>query len=203
VFLEEVALTPSTDDESSARDKLGRLTGEVIKTMQQAIRQGFLDWSPRLLLAMYSCEIQASSKFTSSIHTIYLSHSTAEVLGRVYDVITRRRGRVLSEAMKEGTPFFTVLSLLPVAESFGFSDEIRKRTSGAASPQLIFQGFDILDEDPFWVPFTEDDLEDLGELADKENVAKRYMDSVRKRKGLMVSGKKLVKDAEKQKTLKR
>jgi ribosome assembly protein 1 len=118
-------------------------------------------------------------------------------------VITRRRGRVLSEAMKEGTPFFTILSLLPVAESFGFSDEIRKRTSGAASPQLIFQGFDILDEDPFWVPFTEDDLEDLGELADKENVAKRYMDRVRKRKGLMVSGRKLVKDAEKQKTLKR
>lgn len=62
VFLEEVTVTPSTDDESSARDKLGRLTGEVIKTVQQAIRQGFLDWSPRLLLAMYSCEIQASSK---------------------------------------------------------------------------------------------------------------------------------------------
>ncbi|KAH9216331.1 P-loop containing nucleoside triphosphate hydrolase protein [Leptodontidium sp. 2 PMI_412] len=187
VFLEEVTVTPSTDDESSARDKLGRLTGEVIKTVQQAIRQGFLDWSPRLLLAMYSCEIQAST----------------EVLGRVYDVLTRRRGRVQSEAMNEGTPFFTIQSLLPVAESFGFSDEIRKRTSGAASPQLIFQGYEILDEDPFWVPFTEDDLEDLGELADKENVAKRYMDSVRKRKGLMVSGKKLVKDAEKQKTLKR
>jgi len=127
----------------------------------------------------------------------------AEVLGRVYDVLTRRRGRILSESLKEGTPFFTILSLLPVAESFGFSDEIRKRTSGAASPQLIFQGYEILDEDPFWVPFTEDDLEDLGELADKENVAKRYMDSVRKRKGLMVSGRKLVKDAEKQKTLKR
>jgi ribosome assembly protein 1 len=69
VFLEEVTLTPSTDDESSARDKLGRLTGEVIKTVQQAIRQGFLDWSPRLLLAMYSCEIQASSKCTTPIQT--------------------------------------------------------------------------------------------------------------------------------------
>jgi ribosome assembly protein 1 len=118
-------------------------------------------------------------------------------------VLTRRRGRILSESLKEGTPFFTILSLLPVAESFGFSDEIRKRTSGAASPQLIFQGFEILDEDPYWVPFTEDDLEDLGELADKENVAKRYMDKVRGRKGLLVEGKKLVKDAEKQKNLKR
>lgn len=125
------------------------------------------------------------------------------MLGRVYDVLTRRRGRILSESLKEGTPFFTIQSRLPVAESFGFSDEIRKRTSGAASPQLIFQGFEILEEDPFWVPFTEDDLEDLGELADRENVAKRYMDRVRERKGLVVSGRKLVKDAEKQKTLKR
>ncbi|KAB8296055.1 hypothetical protein EYC80_008863 [Monilinia laxa] len=187
VFLEDVSITPSTDDESSTRDSFGRLTGEVIKTVQQAIKQGFLDWSPRLMLAMYSCEIQAST----------------EVLGRVYDVLTRRRGRILSESLKEGTPFFTIVSLLPVALSFGFSDEIRKRTSGAASPQLIFQGYEVLDEDPFWTPFTEDDLEDLGELADKENVAKKYMDGVRRRKGLRVEGEKLVRDAEKQKTLKR
>ena len=66
VFLEEVTVTTSTDDETSARDKVGRLTGEVIKTVQQAIKQGFLDWSPRLLLAMYSCEIQASGKFLST-----------------------------------------------------------------------------------------------------------------------------------------
>lgn len=134
---------------------------------------------------------------------LILTKVTAEVLGKVYGVITRRRGRIISESLNEGTPFFTILSVLPVAESFGFSDEIRKRTSGAASPQLVFQGFEMLDEDPFWVPFTEDQLEDLGELADKENVAKRYMDMVRARKGLEVKGRKLVKDAEKQKTLKR
>ena len=61
VFLEEVSVL-SSDDEASGRDQLGRLTGEVIKTVRESIRQGFLDWSPRLLLAMYSCEIQASSK---------------------------------------------------------------------------------------------------------------------------------------------
>ncbi len=42
-----------------------RSTGQTnrggIKTVQQSIRQGFLDWSPRIMLAMYSCEIQASS----------------------------------------------------------------------------------------------------------------------------------------------
>ncbi|KAI1479601.1 P-loop containing nucleoside triphosphate hydrolase protein [Daldinia eschscholtzii] len=187
VIIEDVTVAP-TDEETSARDRLGRLTGEVIKTVQQSIRQGFLDWSPRLMLAMYSCEIQAGT----------------EVLGRVYDVITRRRGRVLSEQMKEGTPFFTIQSTIPVAESFGFAEEMRKRTSGAAQPQLIFQGFEVLvDEDPFWQPFTEDDLEDLGELADRENVAKRYMDGVRRRKGLLVEGRGERVAAEKQKTLKR
>ncbi|TRX88615.1 hypothetical protein FHL15_010474 [Xylaria flabelliformis] len=186
VIIEDLAVT-ATEEDAPARDRLGRLTGEVIKTVQQSIRQGFLDWSPRLMLSMYSCEIQAST----------------EVLGRVYDVLTRRRGRVLSEQMKEGTPFFTIQSLLPVAESFGFADDMRKRTSGAAQPQLIFAGFEVLDEDPFWVPFTEDDLEDLGELADKENVAKRYMDGVRRKKGLLVEGRQQRVAAEKQKTLKR
>ncbi|OOF93099.1 hypothetical protein ASPCADRAFT_209716 [Aspergillus carbonarius ITEM 5010] len=181
VFLEDLSVNANDEDLD-----LGRLTGEAIRLVRDSISQGFLDWSPRIMLAMYSCEIQAST----------------EVLGRVYGVITRRRGRILSEIMKEGTPFFTILALLPVAESFGFAEEIRKRTSGAAQPQLIFAGFEALDEDPFWVPATEEELEDLGELADRENVAKRYMDAVRRRKGLVVQGRKLI-DAEKQKTLKK
>lgn len=187
VFLECIKISTSADGDSSAREKLGRLTGEVIRTVRESIRVGFLDWSPRILLAMYSCEIQCST----------------EVLGRVYGVITRRRGRILSESMKEGTPFFSILALLPVAESFGFAAEIRQRTGGLASPQLRFEGFEALDEDPFWVPWTEEELEDLGETADRENVAKKYVDAVRRRKGLFVSDKKAATNAEKQKTLKR
>ncbi|KAJ5497106.1 Translation elongation/initiation factor/Ribosomal beta-barrel [Penicillium fimorum] len=182
VFLEDLSVQSSAGDELD----MGRLTGESIRLVREGISAGFLDWSPRIMLAMYSCEIQA----------------TTEVLGKVYAVVTRRRGRIQSEIMKEGTPFFTILALLPVAESFGFAEEIRKRTSGAAQPQLIFAGFEALDEDPFWVPATEEELEDLGELADKQNVAKRYMDAVRSRKGLVVQGRKLI-DAEKQKTLKK
>ena len=183
VFLEDVCTNISEDE---ASQNMGRLTGEIIRTTKESIRQGFLDWSPRLLLAMYSCEIQAS----------------AEVLGRVYSVITRRRGRIVSEFLLEPSTNFTILALLPVAESFGFSDEIRQRTSGFAAPQLVFEGFEMLDQDPFWVPTTEEELEDLGEKADKENVAKRYVDAVRRRKGLFVR-KKVVESAEKQKTLKK
>lgn len=187
VFLESVTVNAPSDDETSSREKSGRLTGEVIKTVLNSVRQGFMDWSPRLMLAMYSCEIQAS----------------AEVLGRVYATLSRRRGKIITESLKEGTPFYSIVSLLPVAESFGFSDEIRKRTSGAAQPQLVFSGFELLDEDPFWVPQTEEELEDFGEKGDRERVSKRYVDGVRRRKGLVVAGRKVVSDAEKQKTLKR
>ncbi|KAI9740156.1 MAG: Cytoplasmic GTPase/eEF2-like protein (ribosomal biogenesis) [Cirrosporium novae-zelandiae] len=186
VFLEDVIINTSSD-EGSVRETLGRLTGEVIRTVRESIIQGFLDWSPRLQLAMYSCEIQAST----------------EVLGRVYDVLNRRHGRILDESLKEGTPFFSIQSLLPATFSFGFSEEIRKRTSGAAAPQLVFAGFEMLDQDPFWTPKTEEELEDFGELGDKEVLAKKLMDEVRSRKGLRVEGKKLIVDAEKQKTLKR
>jgi ribosome assembly protein 1 len=64
VFLEEVTVHIDETEESSAGANAGRLTGEVIKTVRESIRQGFLDWSPRIALAMYSCEIQASSKFS-------------------------------------------------------------------------------------------------------------------------------------------
>ena len=60
----------------------------------------------------------------------------------------------------------------------------------------------MLDQDPFWVPTTEEELEDLGNKADRENVARRYMDRVRKRKGLAVV-EKIVEFAEKQRTMKR
>ncbi|WVQ77258.1 hypothetical protein IAR50_006941 [Cryptococcus sp. DSM 104548] len=160
--------------------------GALISAVRDACRQGMLDWSPRIKLAMYTCDIQAST----------------DVLGKVYGVVARRRGRIVSEEMKEGTSFFTIRSILPVVESFGFADEIRKRTSGAASPQLIFSGYTTLPLDPFWVPTTQEELEDLGEKSDRANVAKGYVDAVRERKGMWVE-KKIVESAEKQRTLKR
>jgi len=62
--------------------------------------------------------------------------------------------------------------------------------------------YELLDLDPFWVPKTEEELEDLGEKSDRSNIAKGYMDAVRERKGMFVD-RKIVEFAEKQRTLKR
>lgn len=185
-FVESIDVDADGVQKEIVQNRLSQVTGSVISAVRDACRNGLLDWSPRLMLAIYSCDIQAST----------------DVLGKVYGVVAKRRGRIVAEEMKEGTTFFTVSALLPVVESFGFADDIRKRTSGAASPQLIFSGYELLDQDPFWIPTTEEELEDLGEKADRDNIAKGYMDSVRERKGMFVD-RKIVQFAEKQRTLKR
>ncbi|KAF9485896.1 translation elongation factor 2 [Pholiota conissans] len=185
-FVEQVDIDKEALEKEIEQNRMSQVTGSLISAVRDACRNGLLDWSPRLMLAMYSCEIQAS----------------ADVLGKVYGVVAKRRGRIVAEEMKEGTSFFNVSALLPVVESFGFADDIRTRTSGAASPQLIFSGYELLDLDPFWVPTTEEELEDLGEKADRSNIAKGYVDAVRERKGMFVD-RKIVEFAEKQRTLKR
>jgi ribosome assembly protein 1 len=81
-------------------------SGSLIPAIKDACRSGMLDWSPRLMLAQYTCDIQAST----------------DVLGKVYATVARRRGRIVAEEMKEGTSFFTIRALLPVVESFGFAE---------------------------------------------------------------------------------
>jgi ribosome assembly protein 1 len=95
---------------------------------------------------------------------------------------------------------FNITALLPVIESFSFSAEIRKQTSGLASPQLVFSHWEVIDINPFWVPNTEEELELFGEKSDSGNRALNYMNDVRRRKGLSVE-EKIVEFGEKQRTL--
>ena len=42
---------------------------------------------------------------------------------------------------------FIVNAFIPVSESFGLAEEIRKRTSGLASPHIEFSHFEVIDID--------------------------------------------------------
>ncbi|XP_062295656.1 elongation factor-like GTPase 1 [Scomber scombrus] len=170
--------------EATSLDCYGPVSGQLIAAMKEACRHAFQAQPQRLMAAMYTCEIMAS----------------AEVLGRVYGVLGKREGQVLHEEMKEGTDMFLIKAVLPVAESFGFADEIRKRTSGLASPQLVFSHWEVISSNPYWVPTTEEEYLHFGEKADSANQALKYMNAVRRRKGLYVE-EKIVEHAEKQRTL--
>ena len=122
---------------SSLSDTYGPVSGQLMSAMKEGCRRAFLAQPVRLMAAMYSCSVLA----------------TSEVLGRLYGVLGRRGGKVCSEEVKEGTTLFNVRALLPVAESFGFAEEMRKKTSGLASPQLVFSHWEVCGEGRFshWV----------------------------------------------------
>ena len=104
-------------------NRMAHLTGSFISAVRDACKNGMLDWSPRLMLAMYTCDIQASSEWWiyPTLSQPFLTVLSADVLGKVYGVVAKRRGRIVSEEMKEGTEFFTIRAKLPVVESFGFA----------------------------------------------------------------------------------
>ncbi|XP_005104612.1 elongation factor-like GTPase 1 [Aplysia californica] len=182
--VQETHVFQGSDTIQRQSNVFGPLSGQLISTVKEGCRRAFQAQPQRLMAAMYKCEVQA----------------TMEVLGKLHGVLSKRYGQVLSEEMQEGTDIFNVTAALPVVESFGFSEDIRKKTSGLASPQLKFSHWEMLTVDPFWVPTTEEEYTHFGEKADAENKARLYMNKVRKRKGLRTD-EKIVEFAEKQRTL--
>lgn len=69
-----------------------------------------------------------------------------DTLGSMYNVISKRRGRVVREEIKEGASIFEVEALVPVTESFGFADVLRMQTSGQASPQMVRSHWEVLEQ---------------------------------------------------------
>ncbi|XP_022739909.1 elongation factor-like GTPase 1 [Durio zibethinus] len=191
-FIIEASISPSTVQASESEpnqqsEQYGPFTGQVMTAVKDACRAAVLQRKPRLVEAMYFCEL----------------NTPTEYLGPMYAVLARRRARVLKEEMQEGSPLFTVHAYVPVSESFGFADELRRWTSGASSALLVLSHWEALPEDPFFVPKTEEEIEEFGDGSSVlPNTSRKLIDSVRRRKGLPVE-EKVVQHATKQRTLAR
>ncbi|KAK1288702.1 hypothetical protein QJS10_CPB19g01273 [Acorus calamus] len=158
--------------------------GQVMMAVKEACRATVLQRKPRLVEAMYYCELSAP----------------VEELGSMFSVLSRRRAQVLKDEMQEGSALFSVQAYVPVSESFGFVDELRASTSGAASALLVLSHWETLPQDPFFVPKTEEEMEEFGDGSSvPPNMARRLIDTVRRRKGLPVE-EKVVQHATKQRT---
>ncbi|KAL3630208.1 hypothetical protein CASFOL_023192 [Castilleja foliolosa] len=181
----------TNDDNSPTQQQqpepYGVFTGQVMTAVKEACRAAVLQNKPRLVEASYFCEL----------------NTPTEQLGSMYAVLAKRRARVLKEEMQEGSSLFTVHAYVPVAESFGFADALRRWTSGASSALLVFSHWETILEDPFFVPKTEDEIEEFGDGSSVlQNTARKLIDAVRRRKGLPVE-EKVVQHATKQRTLAR
>ncbi|KAF1788447.1 Ribosomal protein S5 domain 2-type fold [Phytophthora cactorum] len=140
-----------SEEEEEEASKYGPLSGQVISSMRTTCLMSFVKQPVRLVEAVYECTVQCQ----------------AEQLGKLYSVISKRRGDIYSEELSDGTALFTVKAHLPVVESFGFATDLLIQTSGAASnPQLIFS---------HW----KEEREDYGERVYEHNYVRRYIEAVR------------------------
>lgn len=87
--------------------------GHVISNTKDALRKAFENSHQRLMCAMYSCVVSV----------------TSEVIGRFYNLIGKRHGRVVDGDMTEGSTSWNVTAYIPVIESFNFANELRKCVS--------------------------------------------------------------------------
>jgi len=113
-------------------DAIHRGGGQIIPTARRCVYAAQLVSKPRLLEPVFLVEIQAPE----------------DAMGGIYSTLTRKRGQVISEENKPGTPMYNVKAHLPVAESFGFDSALRAATSGRAFPQCVFDHWAVVTSDP-------------------------------------------------------
>ncbi|KAK9937370.1 hypothetical protein M0R45_014165 [Rubus argutus] len=152
-----VAQSDELETSHQQPEQYGIFTGQVMTAVKDACRAAVLQKNPRLVEAMYFCELITPT----------------EQLGNMYAVLGRRRTKVLKEEMQEGSPLFTVHAYVPVSESFGFADELRRWTAGAASALLVLSHWEALDKDPFFVPKTDEEKRSLVMHATKQRTLAR------------------------------
>ncbi len=113
-------------------DAIHRGGGQIIPTMRRASYAAVLLAEPRIQEPVFLVEIQCPEN----------------AIGGIYSVLNRKRGQVVSEEQRPGTPLFTVKAYLPVNESFGFTTDLRQATGGQAFPQMVFDHWSSLSDDP-------------------------------------------------------
>lgn len=135
-------------------DSIHRGAGQIMPTTRRVMFACILTSTPRLMEPIYLVDITCPQ----------------EVTGAVYGAFSQKRGVVVEEIPKLGTPIYQMKCHLPVNESFGFTGFLRQQTGGQAFPQCSFDHWDVLNSDPL-------------DMDSKANVVAR---EIRKRKGLKI-----------------
>lgn len=134
-------------------DAIHRGGGQIIPTCRRVVYASVLTANPAIMEPVYLVEIQCPET----------------AMGGIYGVLNRRRGHVIAEEQRPGTPLYSVKAYLPVMESFGFTADLRSNTGGQAFPQSVFDHWQTMNGSPL-------------EAGSKPNEIVR---NVRKRKGLV------------------
>ncbi|KAF8943191.1 Elongation factor 2 [Haplosporangium gracile] len=117
-------------------DAIHRGGGQIIPACRSAIYAAAYVAQPGLMEPIYLVEITCPET----------------AMGGIYSVLNKRRGHTIGEEQRPGTPMYVVKAHLPIAESFGFTADLRQATGGQAFPQSVFDHWQLMNgvsnEDP-------------------------------------------------------
>eukprot|EP00924_Labyrinthula_sp_SR-Ha-C_P006741 maker-scaffold_29-snap-gene-3.27-mRNA-1 protein AED:0.01 eAED:0.01 QI:0/0.33/0.25/1/0/0.25/4/192/981 len=113
-------------------DAIHRGAGQILPTARRVTYAGMLTASPTLLEPMYLADISCPQ----------------DAMGGIYGVLTTRRGIVVGEEQRPGSPIVQLKAYLPVSESFGFTAALRSKTAGKAFPQCSFHHWEKMNSSP-------------------------------------------------------
>jgi len=114
-------------------DAIHRGGGQIIPTARRVFYAAQLTAEARLMEPVFLVEIQCPQT----------------VIGGIYAVMNKRRGQIIEEIQRPGTPLTNIKAYLPVMESFGFTADLRSNTGGQAFPQCVFDHWKVFPGSPF------------------------------------------------------
>ncbi|PWN23949.1 putative ribosomal elongation factor EF-2 [Microstroma glucosiphilum] len=151
-------------DAELASEPIHRGGGQMIPTARRCIYAAILMATPRLMEPIYYVEVQAP----------------ADCVSAVYTVLARRRGHVVQDLPKAGTPLFTVKAYIPVIDANGFETDLRTVTQGQAFCLQTFDHWSVVPGDPTDTTIKLRPLEPAPPLG----LARDFVLKTRRRKGL-------------------
>jgi len=116
-------------------DAVHRGGGQIIPTARRVFYAAQLTAQPKVMEPIFLVEIQCPQT----------------VVGGIYTVMNKKRGQIIEEVTRPGTPLVNIKAYLPVMESFGFTADLRAATGGQAFPQSVFDHWKIVTGDPMEV----------------------------------------------------
>jgi elongation factor 2 len=144
-----------------------RVNIQDITMHADAIHRGGGQMIPTARRSFYACQLTAKPRLLEPVFLVEIQ-TVESAMGGIYGVLNKRRGIIIGEENRQGTPIYNVKAYLPVAESFGFTADLRSNTGGQAFPQCVFDHWQVLNGDPW----------------DKNSGPGIVIDKTRKRKGL-------------------
>jgi len=114
-------------------DAIHRGMGQILPTARRALFAGIYMADPTVMEPMYLADI-----------SVPVSDA-----GGVYQVLSMRRGEIVEETPRAGTPMTAIRAYVPVNESFGFTTALRAATGGKAFPQCSFDHWQLMNGTPF------------------------------------------------------